>query len=755
MTVKADSPVMAVSSTISRRSFLKKTGWVAAGLTVTAAVAYPFARAAMPIIPTTGIPVLEDGFAWVQAMPDGRIRFLCPRMEMGQGTQVGLSQIVAEELNLDPSQIECVLPDTDQTPPFQLTVGSRGIEMFFDPVSQGAAQLREKLRGYAAEKTGLMPDQIRDGGGGFVLPDKTSLSYAALTPLEPVVLSAGGKSPPRYAVERQGRYRTIGKPWRHHDLEAIVTGKAVYSRDAIVPGMLFGLTIRPPAFGTRMRNVDSSAANVIPGVTTIVVDQQNGFVGVVADNPFALPAAIAAIGIDWEVSADLNQSDIDSSLDVDKLRAAGDLEHILANEGNLSVGRGTAVHQINARYETSFAAHAAMEPRAAVAWVKKDKVEIWCGSQDPFFVQRRVAKIIGRDVGDVVVHSHRIGGGFGGRVLCQPSEEAALLSAAVGKPVRVQWDRDMEFQNNSFQPAYSHRIDAGVTQEGTISHWEHDFVSSPILTGPVPGNIAWVLDMVVGDEGTARGGLSHYRMANRRVRYSDIRTPVPISAWRGLGAAPNTFAIESMMDELAVSAALDPLAFRLKNLPATGYKTAKDVKLAKVLRRVGEIADWGRTAPQDVGRGIAGAVYRDQTAVAIVAEVHVDHTAGELRVTKIWCVQDCGLVINPDQVENQIMGNIAWGCSMALKERITFEAGAVEQSNFDNYDILRHNEMPEILVELSTPSEEPPVAVGESAFAPVAPAIANAVFAATKRRVRRLPMLYDDVFSTRDSRQGA
>jgi len=476
------------------------------------------------------------------------------------------------------------------------------------------------------------------------------------------------------------------------------------------------------------------------GVTAVVIDKKNDFVGVVTDDPFVLPQAIEAVDVRWEVPEGPSQDQVDAVLDVEKIRARDDLEHELAADGDIKAGQRAAQHRVAARYDTSFAAHAAMEPRAGVAWVKRDKVEVWCGSQDPFFVQRRVARVVAREVDDVVVHSHRMGGGFGGRIVCQASEEAARLSAAVGRPVRVQWDRETEFQGNYFHPGFSHHIDAGVTGEGTISHWQHDFVSSPIMFGPVPKNIAWVLDVVAADEGTARGSSTQYRVANRRVRFSDIRTSVPVGAWRGLGAAPNTFAIECMMDELAVAAGIDPLEFRLRNLPPESQR------LANVLRQVAEIAGWGQLAQPDSGRGIACAVYKEETAVAVVAEVRLDHAARELRVAKTWCAQDCGLVVNPSQVENQVMGNMVWGCSMALKERVTFGAGAAEQRNFDGYEILRHHEAPEMMVAL-VDSDAAPVGVGESAFAPVAAAIANAVFAATGRRIRRLPMSYSSVFS--------
>ncbi len=723
---------------ISRRGFLKKTGWVAAGLTVVAAASYPFVRSAIPILPTRNDPSSDDGLAWLQVLPDGSIRFYCPRMEMGQGAALGLAQIVAEELNVSQSQIECVTPSTDQVEPFKMTVGSEGIATLFEPISSAAARLREALRLMAAEKEGVDLDQIEDDRGGFKLSSGNKLSYGDLVPSNPTVLSvsdypAADGQLERYAVKRKGNFRAIGQDWKHHELEAIVTGQTVYARDVSLPDMLYGQMLHPPAFGARLLSADGSAAESMAGVSAVVINTDANFVGVVAENPLVLSDAVEAVKAKWDMPEGVDQTQLDAILDVMKIRTDDDFEHVLVSDGDVSVGKNKARHKASARYDTSFAAHAAMEPRSALAWVREDKVEIWSGSQDPFFIQKRVAKAIDRAADEVVVHSLRMGGGFGGRVVCQTSDEAAILSKAVGRPVRVQWDRETEFQNTYYHPAFSHHIDAGVSEDGFISHWQHDFVSSPIIFGIVPAPLNTVIDMFVADTGTARGAVSQYKMENRQIRYSDIRTSVPIGPWRGLGAAPNGFAIESMMDELANKAGIDPLKFRLQNLPP------ESDRLAAVLRRVGEMADWDEPEISGIGRGIACAVYKDETAAAIVAEVQVDKSIGEIRVTRIWCAQDCGLVINPDQVENQIMGNIIWGCSMALKERLTFEAGEVEQDNFDGYEILRNLEAPEVEIALIEPADAAPVEVGESALAPVAPAIVNA------KRARSLPIDFDSL----------
>ena len=730
----------------SRRDFLLRSGWLAAGLTVLSACGA--VRGLLPALPSTGDPEPEDGLAWVQALPDGRIRFYCPRMEMGQGAGLGLSQVVAEELNVEQAAVDCLLPDSKQVPPFKMTAGSESIARFFEPVSHGAAVLREALRMRAAERAGLPLDRVRDGEGGFVAADGVAYGYGSLVPAEPLVLTDPGLTLPddgvrRHARDRRGQRRAIGRSWRHAELEAMVTGRTRYSQDVVLPDMLYGRVARPPALGVVLERAEAAAARARPGVVAALVDHERAFAAVVTEDPFLLETALEALAPRWSAPAGPEQSALDASLDVERAEAMDDFEHVLSESGDLEQGRQRAAVAISARYDTPFAAHAAMEPRAAVASARPDGVEVWCGCQDPFFVRQRVARRLGRDEASVVVHPLRMGGGFGGRVFCQAAEEAALLSDAVGRPVRVQWDRAAEFQGSYFQPAFSHRIEAGITAEGRISHWAHDFVSAPIITGPVPGGIAWALDRLLADEGTARGAVAPYSLPHSRVRYSDIRTAVPVGAWRGLGSAPNAFAIESMVDELAAAAGIDPLVFRLNNLPSSSER------LAGVLRRVAEISDWGRATAPDRGRGLACAVYKGETAVAVVAELEVDHAARRLRVARVWCAQDCGLVVNPSQVEGMVMGNVVWGCGAALKERIGFEAGRIEADNFDGYEILRQDDCPEITVALVEPPGAAPVGVGESAFAPVVPAVANAIFAASGRRVRRLPISYDSVFRGR------
>lgn len=718
----------------SRRNFLIKTGWIAGGVTVLTSCA-----SIIPPLPSLNDPTYEDAFSWIQMRADGQVVFYAPRMEMGQGAALGLCQIVAEELNLPQSRIDCLSPNTDQTPPFKMTVGSEGIAKYFEPVSHGAASLREVLRERLQNSTQYNLQEIREEKGGFSLPDGQVIAYADLIDNAPLILTVDmAKTTGKIAKnsKRTGP-KVIGENWKDPQLKAIVTGQQTYSRDIVISGLHYGHIIHKPAFHAMLDTVDIGGALDIKGIVAIVPNKELGFVGVVAENPFVLDEAVNAISIKWAYKDGLGDQVVSDILDVERIRSTNSFEHEILSKGKLEKGPSTSIKGIEARYDTSFSAHAAMEPRAATAWVKQERVEVWSAGQDPFFTQKQVAKAIGRDVEDVIVYTHRLGGGFGGRVRCQASEEAAILSMATGHPVRVQWDRAAEFQNNYFQPAFSHYISAGVTEDGEISFWDHDFVSSPILTGAVPSHIAWIIDQVKADEGTARGSVSPYRVKNQRIRYSDIRTSVPVGAWRGLGAAPNGFAIECMMDELAIEAGMDPLEFRLNNL------LPSETKVRTVLETAAKMAKWGDSMPDNSGRGISCAVYKGDTAVAVVADIEIDHKSEKILVRRIWCAHDCGLVINPDQVAAQIEGNVVWGCNMALKEKMQFSEGMVEADNFDGFEILRHDEMPDIKINLIQSDTAPPTAVGEAAFAPVAPAITNAIFAATGRRLRKLPIMYE------------
>ncbi len=729
---------------LSRRQFLKATGWSAAGVTFLSSCS-----SILPALPSTSDPDFDDAIYWFQLLPSGKVKFFCPRVEMGQGTTIGLSQVVAEELNVDFADIECLTASTEQVPPFKMTVGSEGISKFWQPVAYGAAQVREILRERASRITGIDIAKISDAHNGFKLDHNRIVLYRNLVTEEPFLLNdsevAVANDIELYSLQNSRKKHHVGYNRVSTAMKNIVTGTEIYARDFKIPDMLFGHLFRPPALGVKIESINLNNVHDIEGVIRVEQQINKGLVAVVAEDPVSLRLAIEEVNVVWGTSS-INTAELIKEIDVNKIIQNNKLEHTIIDEGeNNTFVKNAKI--VKSSYSTPCMAHASMEARAATAWVQQDKVEIWCGSQDPFFVKSRVAKQLGRDLNDVVVYSLRVGGGFGGRVLCQPAEEAALLSQLAGKPVKVEWSREDEFQNNYFQPPYSHLIEAGLRSDGRIDYWRHDFVSSPIITGPIPNSIAWVVDSFKADEGTARGSLNPYAIVNQRIRYSDIRTEVPIGAWRGLGSAPNCFAIESMMDELAHEANIDPLDFRLLNL-SSGHEVLKNV-----LINLGKMKSAPKKPKQqsinsieyDYGYGIACAVYKNQTPVAVAVDVVIDHSEQNISIRKINCVQDCGAIVNPQQVENQVIGNLVWGCSMAMKERITFEAGQVVENNFDGYQILRHDECPEMNIEL-VKSDKPATGAGEAALGPVAAAIANAVFDATGVRVRDLPITYDDLF---------
>jgi len=375
-------------------------------------------------------------------------------------------------------------------------------------------------------------------------------------------------------------------------------------------------------------------------------------------------------------------------------------------------------------------AHASMEPRAGVAhWRLDDSdhkiCEIWTGSQDPWLIQTVAADELGISASHIQVHNHRVGGGFGGRVLCQASIEAAWLSKAVGAPVKVQWSREDEFRHNYAGPQFSTRIEAGLDNSGTIRYWHHRAVAEPVLTSSMffPRYLHWLADLIP-DPGTSRGMEVPYNFANQKVEFAEERLPMPTGPWRGLGAAPNAFAVECAIDELAAEAGISPIEFRMRQTD-----NSRLIKCLQVL------AD--KTASADAPFGIAASVYKGVTTVAVAAQVELINDRP--KVKKLVCVHDCGRVISPDQVRAQIEGSLVWGIGMALSERFTLNNAIAGTDNFDSYVLPSQSDVPQLDIELIESSESSSGA-GEAAFTPVAAAIANAVFAVSGKRYRQLPL---------------
>ncbi|GAP35886.1 xanthine dehydrogenase family protein molybdopterin-binding subunit [Piscinibacter sakaiensis] len=681
----------------SRRGLLRAAG---------AGVAVGFlAGCTLPVIPKRPSADAAAARGWIR-FADGRYTLFVPRVEMGQAILTALKQVACEELGIGWDQLDAVLPDTRQIARVRATVGSESVKDFALPLAQACATLRDALA--AGVRTGELAAAER--------PVDALRSFSA-------------------RAER----RHVGRPVRLEQGLAIVRGQPLFAADVRRPGQVFGRVLRAPAspeLRSRATAFDAAAARAVPGFVALVEDEllvhgASQGLGIVARTPGALDRIEAALAVQWQVEGSFGQPDIDAAVDIDRRMASGRL----ARQVHADRIEGTGPWDVDLRIDVPLAAHAAIEPRAAVAAFAADgRLELWVGTQDVFYQRDVVARRLALDEAKVVVHGQRVGGGFGGRTLCTVELEAAVLARAVRLPVKVQWTRAQEFRLGFHRPPSSHRIRARL-KDGRIEQWWHGFASSHILftNAALPPWLQRLTDLV-GDDGVARGARLPYRAAARRTAFDLVRLPVFTGPWRGLGAGPNVFAIESAIDECARAAGVDAVAFRRAN--------AEDPRLVRVLDRAAEAAGWAAAdrRPGQRGRGVACGIYKAMSYAAVVAEVEVEPATGRIRVDRLVCAHDCGQVVNPDQVRAQCEGNLVWGLGMALVEQLPVAASQVSAAHFGDYPIPRIGEVPPIEV-LLVDEGEPPTGAGETAIVAAAAAIANAVRAATGVRPQRLPIV--------------
>lgn len=683
---------------MNRREFLKAGGVGLVALIGSGIGIY----SQVPVIPSRPEPDMDAAVGWI-AYRDGRYILTVPRAEMGQNITTAMKQIACTELDVSWDLVDVALHDTDGvgTKP---TVGSESIQLFTEPLAQACAALRDAIA------------EGRANGRVEVRARPTS----ALK-----VFQHGG------AV---GRSPTIAQ-----GLE-IVTGRPLYAADVDLPNMLFGRVVRAPA-STEIRsrpiawNVD--AARAVPGFVAIV--EQAGLaigkaegIGIVAERPSALAAIADALAIEWEIGTEHHRSDIEATIDVDRVLAEGVLPHT-ALKGALEEG----AWDVSLRFDIPAAAHAPIEPRAAVADWRNGKLNLWAGTQDAFYIRDFVADACGLSPDRVLVQSTRVGGAFGGKTICTVEAEAAALSMAVSAPVKVQWTRQQEFALGFHRPPSSHRINVRL-KDKQISDWDHNQVSSHIMftAAVVPSWMQAGTDLFTGDGGVERGMVVPYRLGRARAAYDALRLPIHTGPWRGLGAGPNALATESTIDEAARVAGADPLEFRLAHID--------DPRLAAALRAVGDLSDWSNNPPNAmcgktrIGRGIACGIYKGVSYAATVAEVAIEPD-GHTKVARLWCTHECGLVINPDQVKAQCEGNLLWSLGMVVSDYLPTDQGRVVAEYFSDAPIPRLSDAPEITVSLLE-SNAPPAGAGETAIVSGPGAIANAIRAATGQRIVKFPL---------------
>ena len=663
--------------------------------------------------------------AFIRIGSDGSVTLTMPQVEMGQGTYTSMSMLIAEELEVALSQVrlEHAPPDIKRygNPLLagdQITGGSTSIRAFWEPMRQAGAAARVMLISAAAKRWQVDPSACHAERGEVVhTASGRRIKYGALA-----ADAARMPVPEKVALKRPEEFKLIGTPAKRLDTPAKVNGKAVYGIDVRPPGLKIATLAQSPVFGGRLKSVDETAARSVKGVRQVVrlVDA----VAVVADHMGAAKKGLAALVIEWDngPNAALGTEDIVRALEQGTLGVGA----VAQNVGDIDKAIAGATTKIDAIYQVPFLAHAAMEPMNCTVHVRKDGCEVWVGTQVVARAQATAAKTTGLPLDKVVVHNHLIGGGFGRRLEIDGVTRAVQIAMQVDGPVKVIWSREEDIQHDMYRPYFVDRMSAGLDEGGMPVAWSHRFAGSSILARFLPQAFNNGLD-----PDTTDGAINlPYALPNAHVEYLRMEPPgIPTAFWRSVGPSHNVFVVESFIDELAAAAKKDPVDYRLALL--AGSPRAK-----AVLRLAAEKADWGRPLPKGRGRGVA-TQFVFGTYLAEVAEVEVSKD-GEVRVQRVVCAVDCGLVVNPDTVQAQVQSAVVFGISAALFGKITLKNGRVEQTNFDTYRALRMSETPPIEVHIVR-NTEAPGGMGEPGTSAIVPAVVNAIFAATGRRLRKLP----------------
>ncbi len=707
---------------VSRRSFLQQSAAAFAGLTVSFYVPELVHAAPRPA------PVAPPPNAFLRIGTDESVTVVLAHSEMGQGIWTGLAMLIAEELDCDWSKVR-----SEHAPaaavyarpgmPIQMTGGSSTTRGEFDRYRTVGAMAKEMLVRVAAEQWKVPPSACKVEKGvvlhGAERKTFGQLAEAAMK-LEP---------PAHVKLKDEKDWKLIGTKVLRLDSPAKTNGKAEFGIDVQFPGLRTAVVARPPAFGAKLVKFDGAAALKIPGVEK-VVPTQNG-VAVVAKHFWAAKTGRDALVIEW-------QKPDGGGVDTDKLLA--EFRALSSTRGNLVVETGKvdaalagAKTRLEADYDVPYLAHAPMEPLNAAVKIDGDKVEIWSGTQFQTVDQGAAAKVVGTTPDKVSIHTTFLGGGFGRRA--NPASdfitEAVVVAKAAGVPVKTVWTREDDLRGGYYRPMFVHKVRVGIDDKGMPVAWDHTIVGQSILAG-TPFEAFGVKNGV--DNSSVEGvGDSPYleKISAKRVTLHSPKTPITVLWWRSVGNTHTAFAMECMIDELAHAAGKDPLAYRLALLEGKP-------RHAHALQVAADKAGWGTPLPAGHARGVA--VHESfGSIIAEVCEVSVEKN-NRIVVHQVTAAVDCGTAVNPLGIEAQVQGSIAFGLTAALHGKITVKEGVVQESNFHTYLPLRMSEMPRVIVHV-IPSKAKMGGIGEPATAPIAPAVANAVFALTKKRLRSLPLV--------------
>jgi isoquinoline 1-oxidoreductase beta subunit len=676
--------------------------------------------------------------AFLRIGADDSVTVIANHSEMGQGIYTGLSMLVAEELDADWSKVRVEAAPVD--PAYnhtafgiQMTGGSTSTWSEWERLREAGATARAMLIAAAAETWKVDPASCRAENGHVIhTASGRRLSYGSLAE------KASSLTPPQVVTLKDPKdFKLIGRPTKRLDTPEKINGTGVFGLDVKVPGMLVAVVARPPVFGGKVKSFDASRTKAVSRVRHVVEIDRG--VAVVADGYWPALQGRKALEIVWEEGP---LSGLDSQTQrAQYAELAKQLGAMARKEGDVTTAMNRAVKKLEAVYEVPYLAHAPMEPLNCVADVRPDGCDIWTGTQFQTGDRAAAAEVAGLKPEQVRIHTTLLGGGFGRRAVPDNHfvREAVQISKAIKAPVKVIWTREDDIHGGWYRPMWYDRISAGLDAGGNPISWAHTIVGQSILAG-TPFEQFMVKD---GVDGTSVEGAAElpYTIPNVYVDLHSPRIGVPVLWWRSVGHSHNAFVVECFLDELAHAAGKDPYEYRRALL-------GKHLRHKRVLELAAEKAGWGKSLPQGRGRGLA--VHESfGSFVAQVAEVSVSKE-GKVRVHRVVCAIDCGPVVNPDTIEAQMESGIAFGLTAALYGEITFKNGRVVQHNFYDYKMLRMDEMPQVEVHI-VPSKDKMGGVGEPGVPPIAPAVANAIFAATGKRIRQLPIRSEELRGYKDN----
>jgi isoquinoline 1-oxidoreductase beta subunit len=710
---------MKSSEGVSRRSLL--TAGLAGGFVL--AFHLPVRAFNEPVQPPDETAGKFAPNAFIRIDDSGKTTLVMPQVEMGQGVYTSIPMILAEELDADFSQVTLEhAPPSDKlygNPMFgiQATGNSNSVRAWWKPLRTAGASARAMLVQAAAQQWQVDPASCTTANSEVIhSASGRKLSYGALA------LAAGSEVPPNdVALKDPKDFVLIGKPLKRLDTPDKVNGKAVYGIDAMLPDMKFATLKTCPVFGGKVAKVDDSAARKVPGVRKIVV--LDDLVAVVGDHMWAAKKGLDALVIDWDEGANAGVSSNEIWRD---LRAASEKDGAVAKSvGDINKGLATG-DRLEAAYELPFLAHATMEPINATVHVTSDSCEIWTGTQVMTRVQSEAAKAAGLPVEKVIVNNHLLGGGFGRKLEADMVVAAVRVAKEVDGPVKMVWTREEDIQHDIFRPVYRDTI-AATLSDGKIVGWKYKVSGSSIMARWFPAGFQKGVDI----DGVDSAIDIPYDIPNLHVEFVRAEPPaVPTGFWRGVGPNNNVFAIECFMDELARKAGKDPVDFRRSML-------GNQPRFVAALNLAAEKSNWGQPLPARVGRGVC-VQPSFASFIATVVEAEVDEQ-GEVHLRRVTCAVDTGIAVNPDTVSAQLEGGLIFGLTAALYGEITIDKGRVQQSNFNDYRMLRIDQAPKIEIHV-VKSGEAPGGIGETGVTAGPPALRNAIYAATGVALRRLPI---------------